>query len=92
MKAINEDKLMYKFCYKCPGDEEVRKILDDRKYLAPIFKKLEGALRVTHLIKSKAMILSYKETHRLERYILALEIVEENAVSKLNKIKEVICG
>lgn len=91
MKAINEDKLMYKFCYKCPCGEEVQQTLENRKPLAKLFKKIEKALRVARLDMNKEVLtLTYKEVDQLERYILALEIVEENAISKLNRIEEIL--
>ena len=86
MKAINEDKLMYKFCYECPGEDEVKGILDNRKPLAELFKKIERALKVARLdMKKEVLTLTYKEVSQLERYILALEFLEESTVSKLNR-------
>ena len=81
-----KNKLMYSYCYKCPCPEEVKEILDNRKALGGIFKKIERVLRVS----KRPLSLTYKEVNQLERYILALEFVEESTVSKLNKIKEIL--
>ena len=87
-----KDKLMYSYCYKCPCPEEVKEILDNRKSLAGLFKKIEKVLRVARLDTSKEVLnLTYKEVDQIERYILALEFVEEIGTNKLKKIKEVIC-